>query len=134
MNEKCQSLPFDSFFFFNTIRFHTFLFATIIIVSSLILNQDQIAIAQQQQQQQQQQQTTEQQQQQLPRSETNQSLSQYKQQQPFLEDLSFVIDGVTFSHHTASVNGIQMHYVIGGKEILLYCCMDFHNHGMSGDI
>jgi hypothetical protein len=30
-------------------------------------------------------------------------------------DLSFEIDNVTFSHHTASVNGIQMHYVIGGQ-------------------
>jgi pimeloyl-ACP methyl ester carboxylesterase len=29
--------------------------------------------------------------------------------------LSFDIDNVTFSHHMASVNGIQMHYVIGGK-------------------
>jgi pimeloyl-ACP methyl ester carboxylesterase len=28
--------------------------------------------------------------------------------------VSFDIDNVTFSHHTASVNGIQMHYVIGG--------------------
>ncbi len=103
MNEKGNS-SFQIFFPSLTIRFHTFLFAMIIIVSLSILNQDQIAIAQQQQQQQQQQQ--------LPRSETNQSLSQDK---PFLEDLSFVIDGVTFSHHTASVNGIQMHYVIGGK-------------------
>jgi hypothetical protein len=34
---------------------------------------------------------------------------------PFNEDLSFDIDNVTFSHHMASVNGIQMHYVIGGK-------------------
>jgi pimeloyl-ACP methyl ester carboxylesterase len=32
-----------------------------------------------------------------------------------IEDLSFDIDNVTFSHHTASVNGIQMHYVIGGQ-------------------
>jgi hypothetical protein len=32
-----------------------------------------------------------------------------------IEDLSFEIDNMTFSHHTASVNGIQMHYVIGGK-------------------
>ncbi|MGH9974427.1 MAG: alpha/beta fold hydrolase [Nitrososphaeraceae archaeon] len=32
-----------------------------------------------------------------------------------IEDLSFEIDNVTFSHHTASVNGIQMHYVIGGQ-------------------
>jgi pimeloyl-ACP methyl ester carboxylesterase len=34
---------------------------------------------------------------------------------PFNEDISFDIDNVTFSHHMASVNGIQMHYVIGGK-------------------
>jgi pimeloyl-ACP methyl ester carboxylesterase len=32
-----------------------------------------------------------------------------------IEVLSFEIDNITFSHHTASVNGIQMHYVIGGK-------------------
>ena len=55
-----------------------------------------------------------------------QSIAQ-EQQQKFLanqttldierpvEDLSFEIDNVTFSHHTASVNGIQMHYVIGGQ-------------------
>ena len=74
------------------------------MVISLTLNQDQIVIAQQHQQQQ------------LLGSETNQSLSQAKQQQQqFLEDISFDIDGVTFSHHMASVNGIQMHYVIGGK-------------------
>lgn len=38
----------------------------------------------------------------------NQSLS--------LDGTSFSIDNTTFSHHTTSVNGIQMHYVIGGKE------------------
>ncbi|MFL6381073.1 MAG: alpha/beta fold hydrolase, partial [Nitrososphaeraceae archaeon] len=27
---------------------------------------------------------------------------------------SFQVDNMTFSHHTTSVNGIQMHYVIGG--------------------
>jgi pimeloyl-ACP methyl ester carboxylesterase len=32
-----------------------------------------------------------------------------------LEGISFQIDNVTFSHHRASVNGIQMHYVIGGQ-------------------
>jgi pimeloyl-ACP methyl ester carboxylesterase len=32
-----------------------------------------------------------------------------------IKDLSFDIDNVTFSHHTAYVNGIQMHYVIGGQ-------------------
>jgi hypothetical protein len=31
-----------------------------------------------------------------------------------IKDLSFQIDNMTFSHHTASVNGIRMHYVIGG--------------------
>jgi len=56
-----------------------------------------------------------------------QSMAQEQQQQQFLanqttfdierpvEDLSFDIDNMTFSHHTASVNGIQMHYVIGGQ-------------------
>jgi pimeloyl-ACP methyl ester carboxylesterase len=37
----------------------------------------------------------------------NQSLS--------LDGTSFSIDNTTFSHHKASVNGIQMHYVTGGK-------------------
>jgi pimeloyl-ACP methyl ester carboxylesterase len=32
-----------------------------------------------------------------------------------VEDLSFEIENVTFSHHTATINGIQMHYVIGGQ-------------------
>jgi hypothetical protein len=30
-----------------------------------------------------------------------------------IEDLSFEIDNMTFSHQTASVNGIQMHYAGG---------------------
>ena len=37
------------------------------------------------------------------------------EKQKALEGISFVIDNTTFSHHTATVNGIQMHYVIGGK-------------------
>ena len=32
-----------------------------------------------------------------------------------VEDLSFEMDNMTFSHHKATVNGIQMHYVIGGQ-------------------
>ena len=32
-----------------------------------------------------------------------------------LNGISFQIDNVTFSHHTATVNGIQLHYVMGGK-------------------
>src|SRR5688500_10782727 len=44
------------------------------------------------------------------------NLTAIAQQQPsFIEDLSFDIDNVTFSHHMASVNGIQLHYVIGGQ-------------------
>src|SRR3954454_12815957 len=31
-----------------------------------------------------------------------------------LQGSFFTIDNTTFSHHMASVNGIQMHYVIGG--------------------
>ena len=31
-----------------------------------------------------------------------------------LQGSFFSIDNMTFSHHTASVNGIQLHYVIGG--------------------
>src|SRR5262245_15456706 len=35
--------------------------------------------------------------------------------QQLTEGISFNIDNMTFSHHTASVNGIQLHYVMGGK-------------------
>jgi pimeloyl-ACP methyl ester carboxylesterase len=38
-----------------------------------------------------------------------------QQQQPTLEGISFQIDNMTFSDHMASVNGIQLHYVIGGQ-------------------
>jgi pimeloyl-ACP methyl ester carboxylesterase len=44
----------------------------------------------------------------------NQTLSSVQKQQ-LSEGISFEIDNVTFSHHMASVNGIQMHYVIGGQ-------------------
>jgi pimeloyl-ACP methyl ester carboxylesterase len=37
------------------------------------------------------------------------------EQHPLTEGNSFKIDNVTFSHHTATVNGIQLHYVIGGQ-------------------
>ncbi len=36
------------------------------------------------------------------------------EKQKALEAISFQLGNVTFSHHTAAVNGIQMHYVIGG--------------------
>jgi pimeloyl-ACP methyl ester carboxylesterase len=37
------------------------------------------------------------------------------EQQHLLDGISFQIDNVTFTHHVAPVNGIQLHYVIGGK-------------------
>ncbi len=64
--------------------FLTILVVTLIIFSSLTFNIDHTTIAQEQ------------------------------QQPPFNEDLSFENGNVTFSHHMASVNGIQLHYVIGG--------------------
>jgi pimeloyl-ACP methyl ester carboxylesterase len=75
--------------------------ATSISVIEIGSNQPQITMAQQQQQQQQ--------------SQVNQISSILKQQQPNLLGTSFDIDNVTFSHHMASVNGIQLHYVIGGQ-------------------
>jgi pimeloyl-ACP methyl ester carboxylesterase len=47
--------------------------------------------------------------QQQPQSQVNQTYSALK------EGISFEIDNMTFSHHTTTVNGIQMHYVIGGQ-------------------
>jgi pimeloyl-ACP methyl ester carboxylesterase len=37
------------------------------------------------------------------------------EQQQLMDGISFDIDNMTFSHHMASVNGIQLHYVIGGQ-------------------
>ena len=48
-------------------------------------------------------------QQQLPSNLTS------AEQQLLTEGNSFEIDNVTFSHHTTTVNGIQLHYVMGGK-------------------
>jgi pimeloyl-ACP methyl ester carboxylesterase len=73
--------------------------ATSISVIEIGSSQFQITAAQQQQQQ----------------SQVNQTSSVLKQQQPNLLGTSFDIDNMTFSHHTASVNGIQLHYVIGGQ-------------------
>src|SRR5678815_1575415 len=76
------------------VKIITFLMIGIIIVTgisvgSLTFNQNQPAIAQQ------------------PR--------QHQQgQAPASKDISFQMGNMTFSHHTASVNGIQLHYVIGG--------------------
>jgi hypothetical protein len=83
---------------------HSIIIAVFIVIASSIFvieigsNQSQITMAQQQQQQ----------------SQSNETYSVLKQQ-PNLSGTSFDIDNMTFSHHTASVNGIQMHYVIGGQ-------------------
>src|SRR5918912_1692743 len=74
--------------FYMTAMFPTILIVAtgILFVSSLILNQNHTAIAQRQ-----------------------------PQEQPLVpKDISFDIDNVTFSHHMIPVNGIQLHYVIGG--------------------
>jgi hypothetical protein len=71
----------------------------IIGISYLTLNQNQTAIAQQQ----------------LPASQSSSQTISPAKQQPFVsKGISFDIDNVTFSHHMASVNGVQIHYVIGG--------------------
>jgi pimeloyl-ACP methyl ester carboxylesterase len=71
----------------------------VIIVTTFSVNvigigssQSQVTMAQQQQQ-----------------SQVNQTSS------VLMEGISFEIDNMTFSHHMATVNGIQMHYVIGGQ-------------------
>src|SRR5919107_5996895 len=67
---------------------------TVMIVGASPLALYQLSIAQQQQQQQ---------------SQVNQTSS------VLMEGISFEIGNVTFSHHMASVNGIQLHYVICGQ-------------------
>jgi hypothetical protein len=84
--------------FSETTMFLIILLATSTVLIPLGLNQNQIAIAQQQKLQG------------FQNNQTSSSLT--KQQQP--TGISFQIDNMTFSHHMASVNGIQLHYVIGG--------------------
>jgi pimeloyl-ACP methyl ester carboxylesterase len=73
------------------------IFLLILIAASTVLipflNQNQVGIAQQQ------------------NNQTSSSLTN-EQQQP--TGISFQIDNTTFSHHMAVVNGVQIHYVIGG--------------------
>ena len=68
--------------------------ATSVSIIGIGLNSSQIALAQQQQ----------------PQA----NLTSAEQQQ-LMEGISFEIDNVTFSHHMATVNGIQLHYVMGGE-------------------
>ena len=80
MKEKGNNSSFFLSFCLTAIFLTIIIIATGIFASSLILNQNQAAMAQQQR----------------------------------LSGMSFQMDNMTFSHHTASVNGIQLHYVIGG--------------------
>jgi esterase/lipase len=76
----------------------TIITTSISFVFPLVLNQNHSAMAQQQQMQ------------------ANQTFTpSAEEQQQLLEGISFQIDNVTFSHRMATVNGIQMHYVIGGQ-------------------
>jgi pimeloyl-ACP methyl ester carboxylesterase len=70
--------------------------ATTISIIEIGSSQFQITVAQQQE------------------SQVNLTSSISKQQSNLL-GTSFDIDNMTFSHHMASVNGIQMHYVTGGQ-------------------
>src|SRR5215210_1611262 len=98
-----------AFIFRNTIyRLGIFIVVVTLLSISLLAgigsNQSQVTIAQLQQQPQQQQQ----------QMQANQTFTpSAEEQQQLLEGTSFQIDNVTFSHRMASVNGIQMHYVIG---------------------
>jgi hypothetical protein len=67
-----------------------------ISVSSLIFNQPAMA-----------------QQQKLQGVQYNQTSSSLTKQ-PLLNGNSFQMGNMTFSHHTTSVNGIQLHYIVGG--------------------
>ena len=71
---------------------------SILFVFTLALNQNHAAIAQQRK---------------LQGTQNNQMLSSLTKQQ-LHNGNSFQIDNMTFSHRTASVNGIELHYVIGG--------------------
>jgi hypothetical protein len=88
--------------------FHLSYFFAIIIFMVIVISipvfkintsQFHLAIAQQQQQS----------------SQANQISFIIKEDPSSLQGSFFNIDNRTFSHHMTSVNGIQMHYVIGGK-------------------
>jgi pimeloyl-ACP methyl ester carboxylesterase len=108
--KKKENSPFLLYFSLSI----TAIFLTVILLATStifialgLINQNQIAIAQQQQEELQE----------LQNNQTSSmsSLTKQQNQQSILEGISFNIDNMTFSHHMASVNGIQLHYVIGGQ-------------------
>jgi hypothetical protein len=92
--EACKALRNEGILYVKVAVVATLAVMILTAAAPSALNLQQRSIAQEQQQPQQQQ-------------------TAYDPGKP-IEDLSFEIDNMTFSHHTASVNGIQMHYVIGG--------------------
>lgn len=56
------------------------------------------------------------------------------EKQLLTEGNSFEIDNVTFSHHTATVNGIQLHYVMGGKGDPVVLLHGYPQSCMNGDM
>jgi pimeloyl-ACP methyl ester carboxylesterase len=50
----------------------------------------------------------------IAQTEQSQNLSSAEKQH-LLDGISFQMGNMNFTHHTATVNGIQLHYVIGGK-------------------
>jgi pimeloyl-ACP methyl ester carboxylesterase len=85
------------------------IFLSLIIISLSVTNLFTNVFAQMMQQQQQQQGL-----QQSSQQQANNQTSLILQDPSSLQGSFFTLDNMTFSHHMASVNGIQMHYVIGG--------------------
>ena len=96
-------------------KFFMILLVTNTMLSRLGLNQNQIANAQQ-----------------LQGLQNNQTSSSYTSKQQQHSGVAFDIDNMTFSHHTTSVNGIQLHYVIGGHGLPIVLLHGWPEHGMDG--
>ena len=92
MNSRTNFTLHSSFSYIVIVLF--LVVVTSVSINGIGLNSSQIALAQQ--------------------GQPQANLTSVEQQQ-LMEGISFEIDNVTFSHHTASVNGIQLHYVIGGQ-------------------
>ena len=60
------------------------------------------------------------------------NLTAIEEQQQLMEGISFQINNLTFSHHMATVNGIQLHYVMSGEGDPVVLCMVGLKHGTNG--
>jgi hypothetical protein len=66
------------------------------------------------------------------RQQPQANLNSVEEQQQLMEGISFQINNLTFSHHMATVNGIQLHYVMGGEGDPVVLCMVGLKHGTNG--